>query len=128
MRNMEKQSRMGSFRRLMAGGDSGGNDAPPNTDLPSFPDTCDHEYDNHMHTCDTISYEWSCNMTSVAGLAGALQIIQKVEADDCWADLTGNGALEAKCLDAPLGAQTCSFQALPAGSYATGMKVTVNGD
>jgi len=89
------------------------------TDLLQMCSTCDPEDD--YSTCTSLEGSWSCNMSDVAGFTTQLRKIHKMESDDCWTP-------QPKCEGAPIGAQSCTFAKLGAGQYATGMKVTVEGD
>lgn len=121
-------------RQLMAGGDDGA-DQVLTTGLPGPLDSCvdPNEYpennpDLNKHedyTCKSNSEEWSCDVTNGTLLGAKLRDIYLMQADDCW---TEGEVREVKCDGAPAGVQNCAFTPLPAGQYAYGIKVTVNGD
>jgi len=117
-------SKHGLGRRLLAGGDDGG-ETYYTTILPSLPSACDGDFEGGLSTCAQVTFEWECRILDPAGLTTKLREILKVEADDCW---TTGAAKEFQCEGAPMGAQTCTYAQLPSDKYASGMTVTLEGD
>merc|ERR1711998_240271 len=119
----------GGDRRLLAGDDEG--ETYDTTVLPAIEySSCDYNEDEQkkisadIRECQSTTKEWACTMFNVTGLMKRLRELIRVEVDDCWTE----GGVDPRCIGAPTGAINCSMTPLLANQYATGIKVTINGD